>query len=248
MPRFQAVTILELQYPGGLLMSVMAYPDGAGNTFECWGVNDGTNRGFALVVRKNQAGAETGRWEVEPTADMKADFASIMQTGPHIDVYLANHMPGAQNPEIMKGQKYRLENVAVPYPNGFAPIGAPGAYAPEGGGGGEPMPSVDEIADAVVQRLIVEYGGPLRQVLEDKVKDAIGEGWDPASYPVDNRARKIQDATRPWFRDAAYEATVAYHGPRNPEETALIERINAQNKAAAARMQARIEALEAQED
>jgi hypothetical protein len=139
MPRFQAVTILELQYPGGLLMSVMAYPDGAGNTFECWGVNDGTNRGFALVVRKNQAGAETGRWEVEPTADMKADFASIMQTGPHIDVYLANHMPGAQNPEIMKGQKYRLENVAVPYPNGFAPIGAPGAYAPDegqqGGGG-----------------------------------------------------------------------------------------------------------------
>jgi hypothetical protein len=211
MPRVTGTTIETLRYNAGGLYTASAVVDAAGSTFECYAVNDGTNSGFAKVLKKSGTGAVLADLEVVPYGGMKIDGACIVQSGVDIHVYLVSHMPGAQSPEILTADKYVWRGVAAPYAAGEPQQGADGAYMPEEQG--EVEVDVDAIAEAVVQRLIVEYGGPLRQVLEDKVKDAIGEGWDPDNYERDPRAQKIQDATRPWFRDAAYEAVKEYHEP-----------------------------------
>jgi hypothetical protein len=140
MPRVTGTTIETLRYNAGGLYTASAVVDAAGSTFECYAVNDGTNSGFAKVLKKSGTGAVLADLEVVPYGGMKIDGACIVQSGVDIHVYLVSHMPGAQSPEILTADKYVWRGVAAPYAAGEPQVGADGAYMPEEGQqGGEPV-------------------------------------------------------------------------------------------------------------
>jgi hypothetical protein len=139
MPQVTGTTVERLAYTSGALYTITPVVDAAGNVFECIAVNDGLDRGFALVLKRNAAGVVVDRLEMYPNGTMKVDGAGCMQSGADIHVYAVNHMPGAQNPEQLTVDKYVWRGVAAPYAPGRVQLAAEGAYAPEegqqGGGG-----------------------------------------------------------------------------------------------------------------
>lgn len=71
---------------------------------------------------------------------------------------------------------------------------------------------IERIVDFVVSRivgaqqtnsLVQQFGGNVRQGLEDKAKDSLVEATNPANYDSDPRARAYQDALYPFLKNAA---------------------------------------------
>lgn len=73
----------------------------------------------------------------------------------------------------------------------------------------------DEVTASVMASLKQEIAGSptgsIRQAIEDKAKDAVGESFDRALYFTDVRAHYAQDAAGTFVRDRAYEAVRSWH-------------------------------------
>ena len=175
MPQVTGTTVERMQYPGGALYTITPVVDAAGNVFECIAVNDGQDRGFVLVLKRNTAGVVVDRLEMYPVGNMKVDGAGCMQSGADIHVYAVNHMPGAQNPEQLTVDKYVWQGVAAPYAPGRVQLAADGAYMPEEGQqGGEPVDYaqieqiVRRVVTAEVQRAIDNIKPKAKAAIEEK--------------------------------------------------------------------------------
>lgn len=149
---------------------------------------------------------------------MKIDRLNISQSGAKMVYAVAAHEVSSSPSRLVWGGTFVVENICVPYPGGMQPRGMDVPTALIGqGGGGQPQEAIDygrirqeaQAGAAVeVNRLIALFGeGGIRQALEDKLKDALGEALtaDPAQ---DERARAYQDALFAFMRNLVGQVLV----------------------------------------
>lgn len=183
--------------------------DNGGNIFTGYIRNDGlTAQG--RVLRRNPAGVTTGRWEINVGTiqgiQHKADGISAVISADDLLLTLTSHATNATGPRIMALWGADLQDVAIPYGASQRPTGAPGGNV--GASTGD-CATLDQIS-ALMDLKFAAFLNSMRQPIEDKVKDAIGEGFDKNRYSLDQRDKYIQDAASTFMRDRAYEADQAY--------------------------------------
>lgn len=218
----------ELLNKGGFFDPALEIDNGA-NLFLGYVRNDGlTAQG--RVLRKAPSGQITGRWEVNIGSiqgwQHKADGLAAVISGDNLLVTLTSHATNPTGPRIMALWGAQIDNVAVPYPNGVRPTGAPGGNVGGGstGGGCETCPTLAEISGlldvklaAQLQAIRNEFGGNIRQGIEDKTKSAIEElGVLRVGSTADDRYAMLRHDTR----DGAYEALRSFFPTPPPAATA----------------------------
>jgi hypothetical protein len=175
------------------------------------------------VIRRSPSGAITGRWDVNVGSiggfTHKADGLAAVISGDDLLVSLTSHATNPTGPRIMALWGAEIDNVAVPYPNGVRPTGAPGGNVGGGstGTGCETCPTLAEISALVdaknatlLQNIRNEFGGNVRQGIEDKTRDAITElGVLRAGSSEAERYAILRRDTR----DGAFEALKSWYGP-----------------------------------
>lgn len=192
------------------LKSPSAIKDFGGNAFESW-VRVAGNDTRIVMQKRNPQGVVVARHDVLASGSRKIRDATIFLDGRDVAVRDTAYDLTAGT-RINAYEVGRWPDVAVPYPNGVNPAGGAGAstYEAEQATEVDYDRIIDGVADEVMARLLEQYrGGELRQITEDKVKDGIGEGYDPARYDIDARSRYIQDAAAPWVRDRAYQGATS---------------------------------------
>ena len=195
-------------------LSPTAFPDYAGNVFLAVVYNQGTDEGTLVELYKRTPAGVFSLVGTKQSSAGKEDGCCITLSGSSVIGFLTAHV-GDPETNI---QDFAFLGVAVPYPVGHAPIGAPGAFLPV-----DEVPvtvDYDLIAAKVVAALVREFGGNIRDALEGKAKDAIVELMD-YSHP-DGKSRQYLDRLAPFVRDRTYEALVAYHGPRNQDDEEVL--------------------------
>lgn len=154
-------------------IGVNAITDGGGNIFIGMAQTRGTGAAFTrnvLILRLAPDGQVSVVSEQHIPEGGYADGVGITQSGRFLHVF-----PGAHIGDPTARLYHYALDVCVPYPEGAVQVGMEGAHMPEEG---EPIvsgPTKEEIAAEVIAQLKEEMGGELRQVLEDKARDAIRE-------------------------------------------------------------------------
>jgi hypothetical protein len=195
-------------------LSPTALVDYAGNTFLAVMFNSGFDETTLVRLYKRSPGGVLSLVGQRQSAAGKEDSCCITLSGSTVLGFLTAHV-GDPETNI---QDFAFPGVAVAYPLGHVPLGAPGAYAvssdPQPPGG--TYPTAAEIALATVTLLDARMGGEdLRGDFEAKVKDALIELMD---YNHDVKSQVFLNRLAPFIRDRCYEALLAYHGPRNAED------------------------------
>lgn len=209
----QAVPIFEelLSSSSSTLSSAGGFKDFGGNAFDSW-LRLAGNDTRVVIQKRDRTGRVVAQTDVVGSGGRKIRDAALYLDGDDVEIRLTDYelTPGTR---INAYERAVWPDVAIAYPNGLDPRSGAGEsiYAQ-----GESTLEVDydrikrDVAGEVMAQLRSEFrGGELRQILEDKNKDAIGESFDRALYNTDLRARYAQDATLPWFRDRAYQGATS---------------------------------------
>lgn len=210
--RSVSVPIFEESLPSSssALESPSSIKDYAGNAFDSW-VRRVGNDTRVVIQKRTPAGILVAQHQVTAYEGRKIEDAAIFLDGDDVAVREAAY--ALTSPNRINGIEIgRWPDIAVPFPNGVNPALGAGAstYTAQAAAEVDYERIKREVASEIMAQLKTEFrGGELRQILEDKAKDAIGESFNRALYDTDPRARYAQDAALPWFRDRAYQGATS---------------------------------------
>lgn len=199
-----ARALTGVEYRDRALLGAQPWVDHAGNVFE----SDFWLRGNESAVeirRYNPAGELTGQWTLRPPTGFKVDGYGIFQSGAHLLVLLCGHEAIADPQRRNIVWRDQVENVAVPYPQGFAPVGAETDMDSWRGVDPNPAPEVEvdyerirgivqTVVAAEVNRLASQFGGgSVRGGIQEKVEDALVRLFDPDYQGDDPRPARFRE-------------------------------------------------------
>lgn len=188
-----------------------AVKDYAGNAFDSF-VRLVGNDTKIIIQKRNPQGDLVAQAEVRASGSRKMTGADLFIDGS--DIMVRTTAYDLTSPQRINAYEVgKWPGIAVAFPDGVNPaLGkGPSTYSPAAS---EAVPIdydriKNDVATEVMNRMRSEFGGNIRQGIEDKVKDALGEGFDPSKYS-DPRNKYIQDAAATYLRDRDYEAVTAY--------------------------------------
>jgi hypothetical protein len=202
----------ELLGKGGFFDPALEIDNGA-NLFLGYVRNDGlTAQG--RVLRKAPSGEITGRWEVNIGSiqgwQHKADGLAAVISGDDLLVTLTSHATNPTGARIMALWGAQLDNVAVPYPGGVRPTGTVGGnISGSQATGCDNCPTLDQISGlldvklaAQMQTIRNEFGGNIRQGIQDKSRD--GAALALTNFGLSSGSMQTRGVDQ-WARDRFYE-------------------------------------------
>lgn len=141
--------------------------DGGANVFDAFVSNDG---GSAVVrlVKTSPTGGTVDLPPVYGPENSKVDGVTLVQSGRDLHVRMTSHV-GDQNTMLSVEV---LQGACVPYP-GNPQMGMAGAFVPSGAPEPTPEPTPTITVEEIMSAMRAEFGGNIRQGLQDKARDGV---------------------------------------------------------------------------